>query len=68
MKYLKFYSGKAVKPSTLYTLNWKKHTTNDNEWYKKWKQIKVILGFRMKQLNNVNLQYMQQRLFENTTF
>ena len=40
-------------------------TTNDNEWCNEWKQMRVILGFRMKQLCNVKLQYIQQRLFEN---
>ena len=40
-------------------------TTNDNEWCNKWKQMRVILGFRMKQLCNVKLQYIQQHLFEN---
>ena len=38
--------------------------TNDNEWYNEWKQIGVILGFRMKQLCNVKLQYIQQRLLK----
>ena len=40
-------------------------TTNDNEWSDEWKQMRVILRFRMKQLCNVKLQYTQQRLFEN---
>ena len=43
----------------------KSGTTNDNEWCNEWKQMRVILGFRMKQLWNVKLQYIQQRLFEN---
>ena len=38
--------------------------TNDNEWYNEWKQIGVILGFRMKQLCNVKLKYIQQRLLK----
>ena len=33
----------------------KSGTTNDNKWYNEWKQMKVILGFRMKQLCNVFL-------------
>ena len=49
--------------------DWQRMTTsgsmNNNEWYNEWKQIRVILGFRMKQLCNVKLQYIQQRLFEN---
>ena len=47
-------------------------STNNNEWYNEWKQIRVILGFRMKQLCNVKLQYIQQSLFgtimQNRTF
>ena len=43
----------------------KSGTTNDNEWCNEWKQMRLILGFRMKQLCNVKLQYIQQRLFEN---
>ena len=42
-------------------------TTNGNEWCNAWKQMRVILGFRMKQLCNVKLQYIQQRLLENRT-
>ena len=34
--------------------------TNESEW----KRMRVILGFRIKQLFNVYLQYAQQRLFE----
>ena len=41
--------------------------TNGNEWCKAWKQMRVMLGFRMKQLCNVKLQYIQQRLLENRT-
>ena len=40
-------------------------TTKDNEWYNEWKQIRVILGFRMTHLYNVKLQYIQQRVFGN---
>ena len=40
-------------------------TTNGNEWYNEWKQMRVILGFRMKQLCSVKLQYIQHCLFEN---
>ena len=39
--------------------------TKENEWYNEWKQMRVSLGFRMKQLYNVKLQHIQQRLFEN---
>ena len=45
----------------------KSGTTNDNEWCNEWKQMRLILGFRMKQLCNVKLQYIQQRLLENRT-
>ena len=38
-------------------------TRNENEWYNEWKQMRVILGFTMKQLCNVKLQYIQQRFF-----
>ena len=41
---------------------------NDNERQRvvqQMKQMRVILGFRMTQLYNVKLQYIQQRLFEN---
>ena len=51
---------------------WQRLTTNDNEWFneqqrvvQQTKAIRVILDFRMKQLCNVKLQYIQQRLFEN---
>ena len=40
-------------------------TTEDNEWYNEWKQMRVNLGFRMTQLYDVKLQYIQQRIFEN---
>ena len=40
-------------------------STNNKEWYNKTKAIRVVLDFRMKQLCNVKLQYIQQRLFEN---
>ena len=40
-------------------------TTNENKCFKEWKQMRVILGFRMKQLCIVKPQYIQQRLFEN---
>ena len=39
-------------------------TTNDNDCQNEWKRMRVILGFRIKQLFNVYLQYAQQRLFE----
>ena len=40
-------------------------TTSDSEWCNEWKQMRVILGFRIKRLCNVKLQYIQRRLFEN---
>ena len=40
-------------------------TTNGNKWCNEWKPMRVVLDFRMKQLCNVKLQYIQQRLFEN---
>ena len=40
-------------------------TANDNKWCNEWKQMRVILGFRMKQLCNVKLQDIQQPRFEN---
>ena len=43
---------------------WPWMTTNDNRWYNEWKQMRVILGFRMKQLYNEKLQYNQQRLWK----
>ena len=39
-------------------------TTNDNKWSNEWKQMRVILGFRMKKLCNLKLQYIQQCLFQ----
>ena len=51
---------------------WQLMTTSNNEWYNEWKrwynewkQMRIILGYTMKQLCIVKLQYMQQRLFEN---
>ena len=41
------------------------YDTHENEWHSEWKQIRVILGFRMKQLCNAKLQYIQQCFFEN---
>ena len=47
-------------------------STNNKEWYNKTKAIRVVLDFRMKQLCNVKLQYIQQSLFgtimQNRTF
>ena len=40
-------------------------TANDNKCCNEWKQMRVILGFRMKQLCNVKLQDIQQPRFEN---
>ena len=44
---------------------WQRMTTSHNEWQRVVQWMKVILGFRMKQLCNAKLQYIQQRLFEN---
>ena len=56
---------RVVQRVTANDKEWPWMTTNDNEGYNEWKQMRVILGFRMKQLYNVKLQCIQQHLFEN---
>ena len=56
---------RVVQRVTANDKEWPWMTTNDNEGYNEWKQMRVILGFRMRQLYNVKLQYIQQCLFEN---
>ena len=58
-------SDKEWQQMTTSDNEWQRVTANGNEWYNEWKQIRVILGFRMKQLCNAKLQYIQQRFFEN---
>ena len=72
---------RVTKSDTTSDNEWQQVTTNDNKWQpvvqlmttsdttneSKWNRMRLILGFRMKLLCNVQLQYIQQRLFENVT-